>query len=88
MYLTTAVYYMLRLIVYVLFVTILLSWFPKIDWNKEPFKSLKAFSEIFLSPFRKIIPPFNGLDFSPIIAFIVINIVGNVLIKILAYFKL
>ena len=35
LYLTTAVSYMFQLIIYVLFITILLSWFPKINWNKE-----------------------------------------------------
>ena len=88
LYLTKAVSYMFDLIIFVLFVTILLSWFPKINWYKEPFKSMRAFSEFFLAPFRRIIPPIGGLDFSPIVAFVVIQIIGNLLISILANFKL
>ena len=68
------------LIFLVLFVTILLSWFPKINWYNEPFRSMKAFSEIFLSPFRKLIPPIGMIDISPIVAFFCLSILRNILV--------
>lgn len=71
------------LIVLVLFITILLSWFPNIKWYNEPFKSLKAFSEIFLGPFRKLIPPIGMIDISPIIAFICLSLLRNVIVGFL-----
>lgn len=70
------------LIFLVLFITILLSWFP-VKWHLEPFRSLKAFSEIFLAPFRKIIPPVGMLDLSPIAAFFILSILRNALVGLL-----
>ncbi len=72
-----------ELIILVLFITILLSWFPNIKWYNEPFKSLKAFSEIFLAPFRKIIPPIGMIDISPMIAFICLMILRNIIVGFL-----
>lgn len=71
------------LIFLVLFITILLSWFPNIKWYNEPFKSMKAFSEIFLSPFRKTIPPIGMLDISPIVAFFVLSLIRNLILRLL-----
>ena len=71
------------LIFLVLVITILLTWIPNINWYNEPFKSMRQFSEIFLGPFRKIIPPIGMLDISPIIAFIVLTLIRNVLVSLL-----
>lgn len=69
-----------ELIFLLLFVTILLSWFPNINWHNQPFKALKDFSEIFLAPFRKLIPPVGMIDFSPIVAFICLSILARLII--------
>ena len=50
-------------------IKVLLSWFPNINWFKEPFHSLRKFTDIFFEPFRKIIPPVGMIDFSPIAFF-------------------
>ena len=80
---SVAVAKIFELIILVLFITILLSWFPNIKWYNEPFKSLKAFSEFFLAPFRKIIPPIGMIDISPIIAFICLSILRNIIVGFL-----
>lgn len=54
---------------------VFLSWLPNINWSAQPFKFLYEFTEIFFGIFRKILPPMGYIDFSPIIAFIVIRIV-------------
>lgn len=82
--LTVAAARLFDLIFLILFVTILLSWFPNINWYNEPFKSMRAFSEIFLGPFRKIIPPIGAIDISPIVAFFVLSIIRNLLVGFLA----
>lgn len=71
------------LIFLVLFITILLSWFPSVKWYNEPFRSLRAFSEIFLSPFRKLIPPIGMIDISPIVAFFCLSILRNIIVNFL-----
>ena len=73
-----------NLIFLILFITILLSWFPSINWQNEPFKSMKAFSEIFLAPFRNLIPPIGMIDISPIIAFFCLSLLRNILVNLLA----
>ena len=59
----------------------LLSWIPNIDRTKQPFSLLTIFAETLLAPFRKILPPIGGFDFSPIIAFIVLQIVASIIIS-------
>jgi len=71
------------LIFLVLFITILLSWFPNVKWHNEPFRSLRAFSEIFLAPFRRLIPPIGMIDISPIVAFFCLSILRNIIVGFL-----
>ncbi len=82
--LTLAIYRIFDLIFLILFITILLSWFPNIKWENEPFRSMRAFSEIFLSPFRKLIPPIGMIDISPIVAFFMLGLLRNVLVMLLS----
>ncbi len=82
--LTIAVARIFDLIFLVLFVTILLSWFPKINWYNEPFRSMRAFSEIFLAPFRKLIPPIGMIDISPIVAFFCLSLLRSVILGMLS----
>lgn len=82
------VYQLFNLIMFFMLIKVLLSWFPNIDWYKEPFNSLKKFTDIFFLPFRKIIPPVGMIDFSPIAAFLVLSILQNVICRALASFGL
>ena len=68
-------YYAFQLYFLILIVRIFLTWIPQIDWNKPFFKFLSMASDTYLSPFRKIIPPLSGLDFSPIIALLFLQFV-------------
>ena len=67
----------------IIFIRILLTWFPQINWYNQPFAFLKQVSDPILLPFRAIIPPFGGLDFSPVVAFIVLGIVQQLVMQIL-----
>lgn len=57
-----------------LFVRILLSWFPTIDWYNPPFSILSQLTDPYLNLFRNIIPPLGGLDFSPILALLLLQL--------------
>lgn len=65
----------------------LLSFIPSIDWYKQPFAFVKEVTDLYLNLFRKIIPPVNGLDFSPIVAIVVLQILQYGIIYILLLFK-
>jgi YggT family protein len=63
---------------FALLAMIILSWVAPGGHNPALFL-LHQITEPVMAPFRKIIPPMGGLDFSPIIVFIVINIIQIVL---------
>lgn len=60
-----------------LIVRILLSWFPNIDWLSQPFATVSQLTDPYLNLFRSLIPPLGGIDFSPILAFLVLQIVSQ-----------
>ena len=62
-----------------LFIRVLLSWFPNINWYNQPFVALSQITDPYLNLFRSIIPPLGGMDFSPILAFIALQILRDVL---------
>lgn len=63
---------------------IFLTWIPTIDWNQQPIKSIREVTDLYLDIFRKIVPPMGGLDFSPIIALIALQIIQVLVTNILA----
>ncbi|MDJ0692963.1 YggT family protein [Mastigocoleus sp. MO_188.B34] len=62
-----------------LFIRILLTWFPNVDWYNQPFAALSQVTDPYLNIFRSFIPPLGGIDLSPILAIFVLQILGNVL---------
>lgn len=74
------IYQFFNIIIFLMVLRILLSWFPNINWYKEPFTSLRKFTDLFLEPFRKIIPPIGMIDISPIVAFLVIGAIQKLLV--------
>jgi len=66
---------------------IFLTWIPSINWQQQPIKAIREVTDLYLDIFRRFIPPIGGLDVSPIVALIVLNIlqilVTNVLVSIL-----
>lgn len=72
---------------WLILVRCLLSFIPSVDWYKQPFRGLKDSTDLYLDLFRKIIPPFGGLDFSPIIAVLALQVLNFLIIYILFLFK-
>lgn len=64
-------------------VRIFLTWIPNINWYNQPFKAIAIGADIVLNPFRKIIPPMGGLDFSPIIALLFLQFVQYCIVRVL-----
>lgn len=60
-----------------LIIRILLSWFPNVDWLSQPFATLSQLTDPYLNLFRSLIPPLGGIDLSPILAFLVLQIVSQ-----------
>lgn len=72
-------FYELLIVVYVLS-----SWLPRSNWANDVRRALASIVEPYLGIFRRFIPSAGGLDFSPIIAIIVLNIVGQFAARLLA----
>ncbi|MEH2208839.1 MAG: YggT family protein [Nostoc sp.] len=64
---------------YLLIIRVLLTWFPTINWYNQPFAALAQITDPYLNLFRSIIPPLGGMDFSPILAFLALNLAGEFL---------
>ncbi len=62
-----------------LFIRVLLTWFPNVDWYKQPFAALSQVTDPYLNLFRAILPPMAGMDFSPMLAFLALTILQRVL---------
>lgn len=60
---------------FLIFVRLMGSWFPNAH-NKNWFQGLVAITDPYLNLFRGWIPKFFGLDFSPVIALFVLQIVS------------
>ena len=64
-----------------IFLRVILSWF-----NINPFNPLMSLldqvTEPVLGPLRRIIPPMGGLDFTPIIALFLLQIVERLLLSL------
>ncbi|MEC8126584.1 MAG: YggT family protein [Pseudomonadota bacterium] len=71
---------MINLVFYALLGMIILSWLAP-NASHPGAELLYELSEPFLAPFRKIIPDLGGLDLSPILLFIAINLIEAVVIR-------
>lgn len=63
---------------------IFLTWIPSIDWQQQPIKAVREITDLYLDIFRRFIPPVGGLDFSPIIALIVLQIIQVIAVNIIS----
>lgn len=60
-----------------LIIRVLLTWFPQVNWYNQPFAALSQISDPYLNLFRSIIPPLGGIDFSPMVAILLLQFLGN-----------
>ena len=72
-----------------IFVRILMSWIPRMPYNRYLAAFLKFVSDVtdpYLNLFRRILPPVRmggaGLDLSPIVATFVLIIVGEIVVSL------
>lgn len=73
---------------FLIILRIFLSWVPSVRWEKQPWNTLREITDIYLNLFRRWIPPLGNLDFSPIVALIVLQVVQNVIIYALVNVRL
>lgn len=65
---------LMNLLMVLLFIRILMSWVaPRANWYNQPLRLLYSVTEPVMAPFRALIPPMGGIDFSPMILFLVLG---------------
>ncbi|MDD5603578.1 MAG: YggT family protein [Eubacteriales bacterium] len=81
---TTAIHWLIEVMKWTIFIRVIISWFP-ISRENPLIKALYAVTEPILSPIRKLIAKSSFgnnmmFDFSPIIAFLILSLVGRMII--------
>jgi YggT family protein len=61
-----------------------LSWFPNINWYNQPFNAIAQLTDPYLNLFRSLIPPLGGMDLSPMLALIALQVGGQILVNALS----
>lgn len=67
----------LNLYVTLLIVRILLTWFQGMDWANQVAGVLSPVTDPYLNIFRSFIPPLGGIDLSPILAILCLQIIAG-----------
>ena len=67
-----------------IFVYVLMSWFPTRGVIFDVYRVLGSVVEPYLQLFRNLIPPVGNFDFSPLVAYFVLQIVVNYVLVPLA----
>ncbi len=63
----------------ILIIRVLLSWFPNLDWQNPILNTISSITDPYLNAFRGLIPPIGGLDLSPILAFLAISLMQQLI---------
>lgn len=64
---------------YLIIIRVLLTWFPNISWYNQPFSTLSQLTDPYLNLFRSIIPPLGGIDISPILAILLLQVASSLI---------
>lgn len=64
----------------------LLSFFPQLSFHSNPdvrraVRFIRDINEPILAPVRQLLPPFNGLDFSPLVVLILLSLFRDLILR-------
>lgn len=68
----------LNFLILALFVRVISSWLPISPYSRWVRWSYVS-TEWFMAPLRRIVPPFGQIDLSPIVAYLLLRVVGSIL---------
>ena len=63
----------------IILVRVVLSWLP-VDRDQAWARFIVDVTEPLVGPIRRILPPFGGLDFSPLVAMLLLQLLRNFLV--------
>ncbi len=74
----------IRVLSLLILVRVILSWVPGLGYGHPLVQIVHQITAPVLDPIRRVMPPVGGLDLSPIIAILLLQMVGNLLVGVLA----
>lgn len=72
---------MIQMYTFVILARVLMSW-VNVDPNSQLGQVIYDLTEPVMAPVRNLLPPAGGLDFSPIIVIILLQVVGGMFMSI------
>lgn len=76
--------YLIKVLVILIFISSVLSWFH-LDPRNRFAKLVRVVVDPLLHPIQRIFPPMGGMDFSPVIAFVILLLLQSLLQKGFTY---
>lgn len=73
---------LITILTWAILIRVLLSWIPNLDRGNPLVQLLHQITDPVLEPARRIIPPLGGMDFSPIVVILVLQLVEQLLRRI------
>ncbi|ELR99649.1 YggT family protein [Gloeocapsa sp. PCC 73106] len=77
--LTNSLVNFINIYLILIFIRLLLSWFQTAEIASQAISFLSPVTDPYLNVFRSFIPPLGGIDLSPILAIIVLNLIASFL---------
>ncbi len=73
-------YWVLHIYQLILLARVLMSWIPNLDQNNPIARFLYQATEPVLAPIRSALPPLGGIDLSPLVVFLGISVIIQLVI--------
>ncbi len=73
-------YWLLQVYQFIVIARVLMSWIPNLDPNNPIARVLYQLTEPVLAPIRSALPPVGGLDLSPLVVFLGIFILTQLVV--------
>ena len=73
---------LITLLTWAILIRVLLSWIPNLNRGNPLVQLLHQIPDPILEPARRIIPPLGGMDFSPIVVILLLQLLEQVLRRI------
>ncbi len=83
MLLVTLVSDALQILTLLVIVRAVLSWVPSVDYGHPVVGLIMRLTDPVLKPVRSVLPPMGGVDLSPLVAILLLQLAGQLLIRML-----
>ena len=68
----------------VILIYVLMSWIPQMNgWISDLYEILGKICDPYLDLFKRVIPPAGGIDFSPIVALLILAAISRLIVVLL-----